>query len=359
MGDPKDKSWLDKAEDYTSDSYDQQRKAIPEWDTFGRAKHDVEVGVMKGVYAGAKGLITGVIDLLILGYKLQYDPETKKKADAAVVWAAKETYKATFGSQQEIQDQNKRIIAWGDKVYEGIKKSVTDQWEEADKTEGKRTELATKWASRGVFEVALFFVGAGEAKAAVEGTSVASKLAKTERVLDAAEVGCKTIVMSNKEILAEQAARDTAAALKAAEEAKAAKDAAAAADAARAAARVEAASVAPKKRLGLGLKNKNTDYIKWSKERGYNTYSEMSGRGSFSEQIEQAMSAADEIHFNMTDLDTNKASGILNDFGEPLNRNYTNYELHLVKTNPEFRAKVVWHAADGTVKPTGWMPPGF
>lgn len=220
MGDPKDKSWLEKAEDYVSDDYDRQRALIPEYDYEGKVLHDVKVGAMKGVYHGVKGLVSGVIDLLILGYKVQYDPETSRKANEFIISAAKEIYISKFGSPEEIRDQNQRIMNWGSKVWDSVKKSVTEQWEEAGKTPGKRTELVSQWVSRGVFEVALFFVGAGEAKAAVEGASGASKLAETGRILDAADVGCQTVVMSREEILAEQAAKDAA---EAAERAKVAR----------------------------------------------------------------------------------------------------------------------------------------
>lgn len=111
------------------------------------------------------------------------------------------------------------------------------------------------------------------------------------------------------------------------------------------------------KKLGLGLKNSETDYISWSKQKGYKTYGELSGKGPFSKQIDGAMNAADEIHFNLKGVDTKKASGTLNEYGEPLTGNYTNYELYLIKT--KYRDKVVWHDADGNKMPKGWMPEGF
>jgi hypothetical protein len=239
MGAPKEKSWLEQAEDYTSEDYDRQRSFIPEYDDLGKALHDVKVGVLKGVYHGVKGLISGVIDLAIyLGKLQQDDPETKKKTWDFLVGVAREVYISRAGTPAEVQDQNRRIIAWGEKAWNGIRKSVTEQWEAAGKTPGKQTELVTQWVSRAVFEVALFFIGAGEAKAALKGSEVvadAAKLAETGRILDGAEVGCKTILMSNREILAEQALKDAAAAKRAAEAADAAKAADDAAKAAKAA----------------------------------------------------------------------------------------------------------------------------
>jgi len=115
----------------------------------------------------------------------------------------------------------------------------------------------------------------------------------------------------------------------------------------------------PPKKLGLGLKNSETDYITWAKEKGLDTYGKFeSSEPSFSGQIEDAMTQAREIHFNLKDVDTARANGALNEFGEPA-AGYTNYELYLLKTRPEFQAKVIWYDEAGNAMPKGWMPPGF
>jgi RHS repeat-associated protein len=113
-----------------------------------------------------------------------------------------------------------------------------------------------------------------------------------------------------------------------------------------------------KVRLGIGLKSKRKelDYQKWAHEKGFKTYAELSGRGSFSEQIEQAMGAADEIHINMAGIDVERANDKLNEYGEPAG-GYTNYELHLIKT--KYKDKAVWHDAAGNEMPKGWMPDEF
>lgn len=109
------------------------------------------------------------------------------------------------------------------------------------------------------------------------------------------------------------------------------------------------------KKLALGLKDpkKGLDYKAWGKERGMGTYADFGGRGSFSEQIEKAMKDVDEIHFNLDEVNVQKASGRLNDYGEPA-AGYTNYELHLLK-KPEFADKVTWWK-DGVAMPKGWSP---
>ena len=102
------------------------------------------------------------------------------------------------------------------------------------------------------------------------------------------------------------------------------------------------------KKLGLGLKDRkqNLDYATWSKERGFTIYSDY-GRGSFGEQIERGMSAAEEIHFNLEGVDVNRVPRApnkmeLNEYGEPGGGNYTTYELYLISTRKEYADKVKW-----------------
>jgi hypothetical protein len=330
--DQDEKSWWERnVEDTVSESYDRERAAIPEYDVLGRQMHDAEVGAMKGAYHFGKGLVIGLVDVAVVTGKLMSgDPETYQKAWEITKKVAKEAYISQFGSPQEQMDQNRRtndaIYAVGHSVYESMKKD----WEEAGKI-GKHTELVSKWATEGVLTVASFFIGGGEIEAAAN-TARTGELAGTVSTVEKCSIEARALGKT----------------------AGAVEDAAKAARAGEDAAKV--AGEVPKKKLGLGLKNKNTDYVKWAKERGYNTYGELSGSGNFSEQIEQAMNAADEIHFNLKDVDPSRANGALNEYGEPAS-GYTNYELYMVKT--KFRDKVIWHQPDGTVADKGWMPPGF
>jgi hypothetical protein len=107
--------------------------------------------------------------------------------------------------------------------------------------------------------------------------------------------------------------------------------------------------------LGLSDKKKGLDYRKWAEENGWSTYGNLSGGGTFPKQIDEAMTNADKIHFNLDGVDVNRASGKLNEFGEPFTGNYTNYELYMLKTKPEFAAKVTWWK-DGVPMPKGWSP---
>lgn len=110
--------------------------------------------------------------------------------------------------------------------------------------------------------------------------------------------------------------------------------------------------------LGLSKSSKKPDmksYKEWAKENGWHSYGELSGGGPFSKQIREAMDNADAIHFRLDGVDAKRASGKLNDFGEPLNGNYTNFELWLLKSEPRYAEKVVWFL-DGKAMPKGYNP---
>lgn len=96
-------------------------------------------------------------------------------------------------------------------------------------------------------------------------------------------------------------------------------------------------------RLGLGLTDTNLglSHASWAKGRGYQTYGSLSTTGTFSSQIREAMDAAHEIHFNLEGVDIRRISGALNNLGEPIY--YTEFELFLIKTIPEYRSKARWH----------------
>lgn len=91
--------------------------------------------------------------------------------------------------------------------------------------------------------------------------------------------------------------------------------------------------------LGLDMPRLN----KWAKAEGGKTYGKFElPRGSFSTQIKSAMTQAKTLRFNLDGVDVTKASGKLNDFGEPIN-GYTNFELYLIKTNKEFHDKTKFY----------------
>jgi hypothetical protein len=54
------------------------------------------------------------------------------------------------------------------------------------------------------------------------------------------------------------------------------------------------------------------------------------------------MDQATAIRFDLTGVDISRASGVLNEFGEPA-FGYTNYELYLLKNSPQWLAKTTWY----------------
>jgi len=63
------------------------------------------------------------------------------------------------------------------------------------------------------------------------------------------------------------------------------------------------------------------------------------------------MRQSDNIRFNLDGVDTTKLSGEINRMtGEPLN-GYTNYELWLVKQNPDYLSKTTFYKNGQVVPP--------
>lgn len=111
-----------------------------------------------------------------------------------------------------------------------------------------------------------------------------------------------------------------------------------------------------RKVLALGLRNDKAglNYKKWAEQNGWSTYGELSEGGPFSKQIREAMDNADDIRFNLDGVNTKRANGKLNDFGEPA-AGYTNYELWLLQNEPKYADKVIWYK-DGKAMPKGYNP---
>jgi hypothetical protein len=55
------------------------------------------------------------------------------------------------------------------------------------------------------------------------------------------------------------------------------------------------------------------------------------------------------IRFNLDGVDVSRANGALTSFGEPA-AGYTNYELYLIKTSPEYASKAVFYKNGVIVK---------
>ncbi|MCM3874997.1 MAG: hypothetical protein NEA02_01115 [Thermoanaerobaculia bacterium] len=249
MAEKTEKSWWERnVEDNVAADYDRQRAQISEYDTLGRLEHDIKVGALKGAYGFGKGLLVGIVDIAKVGYKLYTnDPETAEKTWQLTKKVAKESWIAVGGTPEQKADQNKRcteaLLTIGKAVYHGMKAD----WEAASGTEGKRTELISKWAARGVLEVAALFIGAGEIQEAANAAK-AAKLLEEGAVLEKYLAECEAVrALEEMQALEAVRAAEAARAAKAAEEAaalakaKAAEEAAAAAKAKQAAKEAEAA----------------------------------------------------------------------------------------------------------------------
>jgi hypothetical protein len=90
--------------------------------------------------------------------------------------------------------------------------------------------------------------------------------------------------------------------------------------------------------LVLGL-NRNGSLPNWVQEFGGKTFGKfISSSQSFAGQIKDAMTQATNIRVNLDGVDLNQINGMINHYGEPA-AGYTNYELYLLKTMPEFLEK--------------------
>jgi hypothetical protein len=94
--------------------------------------------------------------------------------------------------------------------------------------------------------------------------------------------------------------------------------------------------------LVIGLNN-NGSLINWAQEFGGKTFGKFDSLSrSFAGQIKDAMTQATNIRVNLNGVDLNRINGILDQFGEPA-AGYTNYELYLLKTVPEFLEKAKFY----------------
>jgi hypothetical protein len=101
--------------------------------------------------------------------------------------------------------------------------------------------------------------------------------------------------------------------------------------------------------LLLGL-NPSGKLKAWAAKTGGKTFGEFNTpKGSFDVQIRSALDQAKAIRFNLDGIDASRANGTLNTAGEPA-AGYTNYEMHLVKTNPQYLQKASFYMNGAQVK---------
>lgn len=260
MSNPDEKNWWERN---VEDSWEANAKVqhdLLEHDPVNQTIGDVSYGVQRGVYNVGKGLVVGVVDLAIFGVNvLTLDPDTLEKTWNAVAWTAKEAYIGYFGSAEEKADQNRRANEALGNLYNHVRKQMEDEWNKAG-SEGRRAALLARWATEGVGNIALLFVGAGEAKALASAPKAAA-------ALDAASVVSKC----PKVLAAEKAAATAAAeerARKAAQAVEAARAATAAAQGARQAGMTEAAAarvlqIAKEENVVIKMRPTNKECLKW------------------------------------------------------------------------------------------------
>jgi hypothetical protein len=254
MGEPtgKEKSWLDKVEDYASSQADEGRKLMP-----GPLKpgYDAQVGIRQGLYDFAKGLGTMVVDVLTWSLKLdklEHDRKTQEATWNSLVIATRKVLLPTKMEEQQL-------------VF-GVWDSITEAWAEAGKTEGKQTRLAFRWTSRTVLEIGSLFWGPGEVEAGAD----ALRLAKAADTLNAERLvlanvatKCPKVATAEEALAAEKALAAAAKAVEPADAAKAGK-AVGAVDAAKAAKAAEAADAAKVARTAKDAEKvgMNPDHVK-------------------------------------------------------------------------------------------------
>jgi hypothetical protein len=182
---------VDKLAKSVGDASDSYRESLPS--DYEKTKYDIEVGMAKGTYAVGKRLVTGVIDLASFSAKLlRGDTEAWTKTSetlwSVAKFAGKSLYHTYLASPEEQMKFNAEMNQHLVNMYDAAKKKVIGDWEEAKKT-GKEGELIANWGTQGILEVAMLFIGVGEAKAAVS-AGQAGKLMEGVEVAKAAEVSC-------------------------------------------------------------------------------------------------------------------------------------------------------------------------
>ena len=223
MADDSGQGLLDGVENKVAAASDDYRATLP---PDARTEYDIKIGIAKGTYGFTKSLVSGLIDLTTFTAKLVTgDYETQKKVGEAAwgvtKFVARAFYYDYIASPEEKKQFEQEINDKANAMYQSAKSALSKEWEHAKK-EGKEAELISKWATRGVLEVASIFVGAAEVKAAAKAAE-AEKLSETAKVVKATVEACETTDVSKvaaQTKKAVDAVPDAAKSLKAVPEAK-------------------------------------------------------------------------------------------------------------------------------------------
>lgn len=122
-------------------------------------KWDVVSGIGAGVYGFGKGIVTGVVDLVRYGYNLSTDAQVRTDAFNKMVALQKLYLRLRFGTAEQQMEAARQIGEFTQGLYSSISAEIQKEWQAAT-DEKTRTQLITKWTTRGVLEIATVAIGA-------------------------------------------------------------------------------------------------------------------------------------------------------------------------------------------------------
>lgn len=155
---------------------DSLREQVPEGSL--RLRFDMEVGAAKGVYGFAKGLVMLVPDVIEFAGKLATEEQTQKAVLRLSQKVTVNALKLRFGSFESKKEALNEINAAGEMLWNQISTALGREWDEAA-AEGKEAEVVTKWATRGILEVATVCIGWTKGAQAAKTVSTVAKEVQT------------------------------------------------------------------------------------------------------------------------------------------------------------------------------------
>jgi hypothetical protein len=161
-------------------------------DKWDLAEFDIGVGIAKGGYQFVKGTVVGLYDLMLLAYSLCTSGEGWAQAGEMLKTAAVFFAKVQYGGAKQREEAIAGAKQFAQKLVDHISQSIAEQWDKAC-AEGREKELAAKWATQGVLEVATVVLAvmkgvraASVAREAGEASSLAGKTREVQSLTKAA-----------------------------------------------------------------------------------------------------------------------------------------------------------------------------
>jgi hypothetical protein len=146
---------------------------------------EITSGATAGVYGFAKGTVTGAWDLLRYAVSLGTESAVRADALSKMRKMASVSMRLQFGTAQMKHEALREIGDFVGGIYDGVKEQMQQEWQQATDSD-TRARLISKWAARGVLEVATV------AFAALKGSKVIALSRATETLYlghDALEFG--------------------------------------------------------------------------------------------------------------------------------------------------------------------------